>query len=212
MIVRINASIPLSVKLIGAFALVIILGGATAYWLTERAFRENFQVFSTQNGLIHAYQLQQPFADYYQRTGSWRGIQNFLFGVEGSQMGSGMMPQMSTGMMQEMGPAMLVYHYDLILADQDGTVLLAPDSRLVGQRLPEQTLIDGVPINVAGQRVGTLLAGSMENAFNPLDQAFLSSISRAIFVAGVIAALAALIVGALLLRQLTKIGLECPAL
>jgi two-component system OmpR family sensor kinase/two-component system sensor histidine kinase BaeS len=197
MISRINASIPLSVKLIGAFALVIILGGTAAYWLTDRALRENFQVFSTQSGLIHAYQLQQPFADYYEQVGSWHGIENFA-GPAGSQT------QMGPGMMQQMSPAMLIYHYDLILADHDGTVLLAPDSRLLGQRLPEQALIDDVPINVAGRRVGTLLAGSMENAFNPLDQAFLSSISRSVLTASLIAALAALIVGALLLRQLTQ--------
>lgn len=197
MISEINASIPLRVKLIGAFALVIILGAATAYWLSERAFRESFQSFSTQSGLIHAYQLQQPFADYYERTESWRGIEGFL-GPTGSSA------EMGPDMMQQMGPAMLIYHYDLILADADGTVILAPDSRLLGRQLSQGALVSGVPINAGGRRVGTLLAGSMENAFNPLDQAFLGSISRSIFVAGLIAALAALLVGALLLRQLTR--------
>ncbi len=176
-------------KLIGAFAVIILLGGATAYYLSERSVREGFQNFSLQSGIIHAYQLQQPFADYYQRVGSWRGVENLF-----AEMGPGMMQS----------PAMLVYHYNLILADEDGTVLLAPDPRLLGQRLSEEALIAGVPINAAGQRVGTLLSASLENAFNPLEQTFLGSISRSILVASLTAALAALVVGALLLRQLTQ--------
>lgn len=188
-------------KLIGAFAIIILLGGTTAYWLTERAVREGFQAFSLQSGIINAYQLQQPFADYYERVGSWRGIENFL-------MGPGMMHQMGPemGMMHsmDMSPAMLAYHYNLILADEDGVILLAPDPRLLGRRLTQEALIAGVPINAAGRRVGTLLAGSLENAFNPLEQTFLSSINRSILIASLIAALGALIVSALLLRQLTQ--------
>ncbi len=196
MISRINARVPLRVKLIGAFAAVILLGGATAYWLVERALREGFQVYSTQSGIIHAYELQPLFADYYTRNGSWRGIENF-FSATGSPS------PMGHEMMYQMNPAMLLYHYNLILADEDGTILLAPNQQLVGRRLTQEALINGVPINTATQRVGTLLAGSLENAFNPLEQAFLDSISRSILIASLIAALAALIVGALLLRQLT---------
>lgn len=196
MISRINARVPLCVKLIGAFAAVILLGGATAYWLVERAMREGFQVYSTQSGIIHAYELQPLFADYYTRNGSWRGIENF-FAATGSPS------PMSHEMMYQMNPAMLLYHYNLILADEDGTILLAPNQQLVGRRLTQEALINGVPINTATQRVGTLLAGSLENTFNPLEQAFLDSISRSILIASLIAALAALIVGALLLRQLT---------
>jgi len=189
MISRINARVSLRVKLIGAFAVIILLGGATAYWLAERAVREGFQSFSTQSGLIHAYQLQQPFAEYYERAGSWRGVESFF-----AEMGPGMMQS----------PAMLVYHYNLILADEGGTVLLAPDPRLLGRRLSQEALVAGVPINVAGQRVGTLLSASLENAFNPLEQTFLGSISRSILIASLMAALGALIVGALLFRQLTQ--------
>ncbi|OGF57048.1 MAG: hypothetical protein A2Z21_10290 [Candidatus Fraserbacteria bacterium RBG_16_55_9] len=197
MISKINARVPLRVKLIGAFATVILLGGVTAYWLVERAVREGFQAFSFQNGIIHAYELQQPLADYYSQVGSWRGIENFL-NAAGSQspMGSEMMPQM--------GPAMLLYHYNLILADEQGTILLAPDPQFVNRQLTPGALISGVPINVAGRRVGTLLAGSAENAYNPLEQAFFGSISRSILIASLIAALGALFVGALLMRQLTQ--------
>ena len=190
MISRINARVPLRVKLIGAFAAVTLFGGGTAYWLAERAIHESFQVFSTQSGIVHAYELQQIFADYYARNGSWRGIENLL-------------PEMSPGMMHPMSPAMLLYQYNLILADTDGAILLAPNPQLSGRRLTPEALINGVPINAAGQRVGTLLAGSLENAYSPLEQAFFGSISRSIFVATLVAAVAALIIGALLLRQLT---------
>jgi signal transduction histidine kinase len=190
MISRLNSRTPLRLKLIGAFAIIILLGGATAYWLAQRAVREGYQSFSAQSGIIHAYELQQPLAEYYTRNGSWRRVENFLTG-------------MGSGMMQTMSPAMLLYHYNLILTDEDGKVLLAPDSRLLGRRLSEDTLIAGVPINAGGRRIGTLLAGSAENAFSPLEQAFLDSVSRSTLIASVVAALAALVVGALLLRQVT---------
>ncbi len=186
--------IPLRLKLIVAFTLIVGLGGGITYWLAERAMRESFQAFSLQSGIIQAYQLQQTFADYYDRVGSWRGVEHF-FSSEGSPPG--------VGMRYRMGLAMLAYQANLILANEDGVVLLAPDPQLLGQKLPEETLIAGVPVNVAGRRVGTLLAGSLENIFNPLEQTFLNSINTSILTAGVIAALAAIGLGVLLLRQMT---------
>ncbi len=184
--------IPLRLKLIGAFALIVGLGGGITYWLAERAVRESFQAFSLQSGIIQAYQLQQAFADYYERVGSWRGIEHF-FSSEGPP----------PGMRYRMGLAMLAYQANLILANEDGVVLLAPDPQLLGQKLPDETLIAGVPVNVAGRRVGTLLAGSLENILSPLEQTFLDSLSTSILAAGVIATLAAIGLGILLLRQLT---------
>nr|BAL58466.1 sensor histidine kinase [Candidatus Acetothermum autotrophicum] len=186
--------IPLRLKLIGAFALLVGLGGGITYWLAEHAVRESFQAFSLQSGIIQAYQLQQAFADYYEHVGSWRGVEHF-FNSEG--------PPPGLGMRYRMGLAMFAYQANLILANEDGIVLLAPDPQLLGQKLLEETLIAGVPVNVAGRRVGTLLAGSLENIFSPLEQTFLDSLHTSILTAGVIATLAAIGLGALLLRQLT---------
>lgn len=174
---QLNARVPLRVKLAGAFAAIIIVGGVTAFWLIRQALQETFHAFTVQSEIIQAYQLQQTFADYYERVGSWRGV--------------------------DMNLAMLAYHANLILADEEGSVLLAPDPQWVGRKLPEATLIAGVPINVAGRRVGTLVAGALEDSLNPLEQTFLSSLQNSILTASVIAALAAIALGVLFLRQLT---------
>ncbi|MEM4382288.1 MAG: histidine kinase dimerization/phospho-acceptor domain-containing protein, partial [Candidatus Caldarchaeum sp.] len=177
MISQLNARVPLRVKLAGAFAAIIIVGGVTAFWLTRQALHEAFHTFTVQSGIIQAYQLQQTFADYYERVGSWRGV--------------------------DMNLAMLAYHANLILADEEGLILLAPDPQWVGRKLPEETLVAGVPVNVAGRRVGTLLAGALEDTLTPLEQTFLISLQNSILAASVMATLVAMVLGGLFLRQLT---------
>jgi len=176
-LVQLNARVSLRVKLAGAFAALVILSGAITFWLTTQALHGAFHAFTLQSGIIQAYQLQEAFAAHYERVGSWRSI--------------------------EMSLAMLAYHANLILADAEGIVVLAADPQWVSRKLPEEVLTAGVPINVAGRRVGTLVAGALEDAFSPLEQTFLDSLSSSIWRAGTLAALAATVLGVLLLRQLT---------
>lgn len=174
---QLNARVSLRIKLAGAFAALIILSGAITFWLTKQALHEAFHAFTLQSGIIQAYQLQKVFADHYERVGSWHNI--------------------------EMSLAMLAYHANLILADADGSVVLASDPQWVGRKLSKDILAAGVPINVADRRVGTLVAGALEDAFSPLEQTFFDSLNSSIWVAGALAALAAIVLGVLLLRQLT---------
>lgn len=174
---QLNARAPLAVKLAGALIAVVLLSGGTAFWLTRQAMHEVFRAFTLQSGIIQAYQLQQTFVNYYERVGSWRGVDTSL--------------------------ALLSYHANLILADEQGVALLAPDPRWVGRKLPDEALTAGVPINAGGRRVGTLVAGALEDSLNPLEQTFLNSLNGSLLTASVLAALAAMALGILFLRQLT---------
>lgn len=75
-----------------------------------------FKIFAQLNARAP---LAVKFVNYYECVGSWRGVDTSL--------------------------ALLSYHANLILADEQGVALLAPDPRWVGRKLPDEALTAGVP-------------------------------------------------------------------
>jgi len=213
----------LRVKLLLAFAAVILVGVATVYLLTNQATASRFRTYNISNDTWQAQQLAPFFADYFQRNGSWQGIEQ-LGNCQPMRPGSQMPMQMPMQMMacpnkqrvqgmgpmmgqQMMGPqmwGMMMQHHGIILTDAEGKVLLDFDGRFLGQKLSTSVLEAGVPIKVGSQRVGMLVPGSLVNRFSSTEQSFLSSVNRAILLAGLAAALVAFIMGSLFIHQLAK--------
>lgn len=65
-------------KLLGAFVLVILIGSAVDAFLMYRAVHGQFSRFVTQGGEASARQLAPVLAAYFQRTGSWQGVESVL--------------------------------------------------------------------------------------------------------------------------------------
>jgi two-component system OmpR family sensor kinase len=92
----------------------------------------------------------------------------------------------------------------IILADAAGLVVHDSADLLTGQQLSGEQLQNGIPIMVADQPVGTLIATQGEAS--PLTTAavtFLDSVNRSIFLAALAASLIAILLGILLFRHLT---------
>ncbi len=207
-------------KLMGAFLLVVLIGGGIDTYLVSRSTRTQFSQYVNQNGRIFAQQLAPTLAQYYARQGSWQGVENLLNNPWGSVMmndGMGMMGEENWGMWQEwggmgmddmnMGGASNPWNMmglRLLLADAQGTIVADSAGQDVGKTLASADLAAGEPVLVGNQRVGTLLplyAGT--NASNAAGD-FVSSVNHSTWLAGVIAAVVALLLGSLLFFQIVS--------
>jgi two-component system OmpR family sensor kinase/two-component system sensor histidine kinase BaeS len=197
------ADAPLSVKLLGVILGIIVIGVLVSTTLLSQVTAQQFAAFNATRTLSYAPTVVPLFADYYERTGSWAGIDRAL-----SWDPSQSMKRMHDWMMgaHTMSPEMMTYMiiqmYDLMLADEDGSVVLDPDRTHLGQQVPTRILKNaGLPIAVNGRTVGWLVATSALSLFNPLEKQYISSIQRAILIAALAAAAIAFLLGGLFLRQ-----------
>ncbi|NOZ30085.1 MAG: HAMP domain-containing protein [Chloroflexi bacterium] len=208
----------LFLKLLGAFALIILIYAAIVLITVGRATTGEFRLYTTRSGQLWAQQLEPILADYYARTGGWEGVEAALQSSMGAMMPhSGMM--MGPGMMGEMmGRGMMGGQWDredglnmwammgqrLILADEQGRVVADTAGEWIGRTLSPQELTAGVPILVDGRRVGTIITASLAtpDVTTPAGQ-FLQSVNRSLLLAGLAASIVALILGAALFFQLT---------
>jgi signal transduction histidine kinase len=90
----------------------------------------------------------------------------------------------------------------LLLADINGQVVADSQDELVGQRLSEVELSAGVPVEVEGQQLGTLLVAAEGTVHESPESEFLRQVNRSLFWAGLAAGVVALVLGLLLARQL----------
>lgn len=211
------------VRLMGAFALVILVGVVVNAYLVSRATSSQFSRYVTRSGQGWAEQMAPPLADYYRQAGSWTGVESFLrspwpgmMGMEtsqtrpnwGSEHGmehSGMMGHRAdpdhgaTGMMGGdmwgwLGPR-------LILADEQGAVVADSAAALTGTSLPPDDLALGTPIVVEDRPAGTLLVvAALSGTATPATD-FLSEVKRSTWLAGLTAGGLALVLGVFLFRQ-----------
>jgi signal transduction histidine kinase len=161
-----------------------------------------------QGRMVAAQDMQAMLADYYARNGSWAGVQQLIVdsGMGMGMMGSGMMGGPSTssgsGMMQ-----MMMASSRLQVVDASTRQVVADNAQIdIGRRVTPQEWAAGLPITVNGRTVGALLVEGMTVAglhVDPLQAEFLGRINRAVFLAALAAGAVALVLGALLVRQIT---------
>lgn len=207
-------------KLMGAFALIITAGVAVTFMVVYVATATQFERFTRASDLVEAQNLADVLTTYYARQGNWTGVDRLLSSaafslsnadVLGDEQGvGGMMDDMMSGMMGgDMTMEMMrqtSYGTDrVVLADADGVVIADTAGELVGQQHPDEHLARGEPVVVNGQRVGTVMVGSMvEPVLNPLDADFLRSVNLAMLLGAMAGGFLALVLGSLLFFQITK--------
>jgi len=180
-------------KLMGAFALVIVVGVAIVMYATLRTTTGQFELYISQQGQSWAQSLVPGLADYYVRTGSWKNVQSILQNPSGEMMTQG-------GMMG--GDMLTMMGHRLVLADASGTVVADTANQLIGLRLPDNDLAHGTPIVVNGRQVGTLLIATLDVPASPINQ-FRRSVGVSVLISGGIAGVIALLMGSLLFFQVT---------
>ena len=199
----------ISVKLAGAFVAVILVGAAITYLAAGRGAAGQFRLYAGRSGQLRAQGWALILAGYYAQSGSWAGVETLLanpgdLGPQGTMHGPGgaMMGRGPFGMMG--GPGMGVAMGDrLILTDPDGRVLLDTDGTSAGQTLAPDDLADGTPVVVNGQTVGRLLVSPAQSgAAAALAAEFLAGVNRAVLLAALAAGGVALVLAAVLVRQI----------
>ena len=201
----------LSVKLIGAFVVVILVGAAITYVVAGRAAAGQFHLYAGRSGQLRAQAWASVFADYYAQSGSWAGVETLLADLSAPGSGPGMMGHGMAGGMGHGpygmmgGPAMGVAMGDhLILTDSGGRVLLDSEGGLAGQTLTPAELAPGVPVATDGQQVGWLLVSpAASGTAATLAGDFLAGLNRAVLLAALAAGGLALLLGVALVRQIT---------
>ena len=195
-------------KLMWAFLAVILSGVVVMFVLVNSATSTQFRRFLLSFDVIQARELASLLGDYYVRQGSWAGVETLLETrpaaspmMEG-MMGPGMMGRSMEEMFEMMRSAGPLLDR-VAVADASGIVVADSAGLLVGQEHAEH-LESGVPVVVDGQRVGTVLVGSMiEPILNPLDQDFLRSVNLSVLLSALAVGIVALVLGSLLFRQIT---------
>ncbi len=174
----------LTFKLIVAFLLTSVLGIGLAAALARVVTAREFDRFVME-------QLRNEFvanaAAYYQARGSWAGASEYF-----RQLNS------SPGLEEPPRPPQFV------LADQNGVAITPVQPYRAGERIPASELARGVPVEVAGRRVGTVIDVVRAPALSPREIQYLASTNRALSLAALGAAAIALLFGVVQARTLTR--------
>ncbi len=181
-------------RLMGAFALVILVGFAIVYVIANQATTREFQYFMSRGQMVAVQDVADQLAQYYQARGTFNGVEAVLRQAAPSGgMGPMMMGGSGTGTPR------------LWVVDANRIVVASSDNSRRGQAVSSSELGDGTPIRVNGQTVGTLLvdAGVMGMAADTSSRDFLAEVNRSLLLAGAVAAFIALALGFVLFRQIT---------
>jgi two-component system sensor histidine kinase BaeS len=169
-------------RLMTVFAVVILVGIGGALLMAGRVAEVEFKRYAGSEGRWQ--ETAVDLADYYAANGSWDGVESVLSQGRGQGRGGGGGPPVR-------------------LADAEGHIVFDQAEDGVGQKVRDAELQTGLPIVADGERVGTLLPpGSGE--LTEEQETFLHRLLVASTVSGGAALVVALVLGALLVRSITR--------
>jgi two-component system OmpR family sensor kinase/two-component system sensor histidine kinase BaeS len=193
-------------KLLIAFLLVIAIGAVVMAFLTSRSTEQAFNLYTTRNSKVWAETLSPTLVEYYSQANSWQGVGTYLLNLGGSMtMGSGGAMGQGNGYGKGKGSAgttMMAADQRLILADKNGEVIADTNGSLIGTILDATDLANGVSLISSNSLVGTLIVTPDNFAAGTPASDFLASVNNAIASSTGIAAIIALIFGAVLFFQI----------
>jgi two-component system sensor histidine kinase BaeS len=133
-------------------------------------------------------ELVERFAEYYRTNGTWEGIE--VITVLNDNL-----PK------PENNPPPQAF---FTLADENGQVVFAGPGFRRNEQISPRKLERGLPIEVDGERVGTLVMGGIPVERNPREEEFLRRTNLMLVYSAVGASVVALLLGILLSRTLTR--------
>lgn len=180
------------VQLTLAFAVVVIIGLTLVAFLANKQVSDGFKVFFVNNQMMNS-DLPLLLVDYYGSTGSWDGVEVVFDGETTHGMGMGHGIGMMRGGMSS-----------VILADTDGRIVY-DETGNAGGELSREDKFSAMALDWENRTVGYLLMQTplMERIeLTASAEAFLGLINRALFQAGIVAALVGLLLGVVIARGL----------
>jgi signal transduction histidine kinase len=185
----------LSWKLWGSLFLIVVVTVGLMVFLTNRSTTREFHQYVLSSNMMYTEVVGENIGQFYAQQHDWEGIQDLL----ASQL--------------------LSQNDRLVVADGTGTIVGDTKDALLGENAEKLGLENGIPVTVSGQTVGTLYylcsgpgsgMGRMQGRGCPGsmvlstgEQDFLDRVTGYLWIAGVIAVAAALLLGLLLTRQIT---------
>lgn len=177
----------LFLRLMGAFAIVILAGILVVTLIANQATAREFQTYMMPGQTARLAGIADGLASYYHARGNWNDANTPLRGISNALMDNHM--GMST----------------LWLADANGVIIASADNSRVGETFAASERSSATPITVEGKTVGLLSAGMpMMNAVgDAAAQEFLNQVNRSLVIAALAAGMIALALGFILFRQIT---------
>ena len=177
----------ISSKLILAFLSIGIVSVAVIFvtaTLNTRAEFIRFLSDQTQND------AETQLSDYYQRYGSWEGVES-VFHPDGDEPGIS-------------GPAPNRRFFPFTLTDQNGSVIAPNGPYHMGDHVPAQDLAKGISIMHNNRVIGILVPIPMPFQGRPREVEFIARTNRILLYGALVGAVIALLLGIFLSRTLTR--------
>ena len=181
------------IKLLGAFAVVILIGVLVTVFVARQAAATQLSHFMVSNQMIRPVVLQGQLSHYYEENGGWNGVDR----VVRSASSGGVMGGMMGGMMG-------IFNSRVRVMDEQGRVVADTAGHVV-DALPERFEGNQLPITVDGRTIGTLaFDGAVMSMPIGGDVEILTGLTRAVQTGALVAGAVALILAALVVRQITR--------
>jgi signal transduction histidine kinase len=150
---------------------------------------------STQFSQYLADQRQVDFVatatDYYRLHGHWAGVDTVL-------RTKGLLPPFAQPGSKPPDPQ------PFALVDQNGEVIISGGEYQPGQKAAKDALAKGINIEIDGKVVGTVLSTGQTPTRSAIENKYLASVSRSLWIAALGGAVIALLLGLFLARTLTR--------
>jgi signal transduction histidine kinase len=192
----------LSMKLLLAFLAISLTGAAfasvLARWITVQEFNRLVMEQAQSN-------FMNEVTTYYQARGSWVGVTDYFRQKNQSpeQPPRPANPNNPQPPPREPGtrPSAIV---PIILIDQNGYVIHPVPPYRAGDYLAPDKLTQGIPVNINGKTVGTILAIGSAPPLSEAEQQYLERTNQALLLSALGATMLALLLSVVLARTLTK--------
>ena len=168
----------LQAKLLVAFVLIVLLTSLVGYLFINQSVKRAFSEFTVRSFTMQDRMLLQVIVAYYNRTGSFDGLVEFL------EQNARDVP--------------------VLLVDPEGDVVYPTEGTLPDRRLSEEELQRGQAIVLPNGETWTLVPYRTNPQLVQLEQRFLWTTRRSLWLAGLAAVVVAILLSIFLLRQMTR--------
>ncbi len=166
------------VKLLLAFVLIVLLTSVAGYLIINQSVRRAFSEFTVTTYTPQERAVLQLVRALYEQTGNLDVVLAYL---ERSRR-----------------------EVPVLVVDAEGDVVYAPDVRYVGRHLSSDQLKEGETIVLADGEVWTVIPSRILLGQAILEQGFLQTTRRSLWLAGLAALAVAVLVSIFLVRQITR--------
>ncbi len=173
----------LRLKLILTFLAISLAGSLIAAFIVRQSNERAFNTLLREQGQVD---FVNAALLYYEENGTLMG-----FGRRDHAHGMG-------------GMAADRANLPFALADENGRIILENGPYWRGLVLTTEQLATGIPLTVEGSQVGTVLPVNLPPPRNPVEQAYVRQVNRALLIGALMATAVAIVLAIVLARTLTR--------